>query len=173
MACRFLRTVWLKLCSQSDTLERHPAIWTLNQKMNPAQLSQRLAEIRHALLRLHKTLVDSERASYEKTIGPIQSQNQFLQLLIRNPWFAWLQPFSQLIVAMDETLEEKEPLTTEHVEALAKQTRLLLVVSETGEGVSQHYFDALQRDPDVVLAHAEVSRLVNPRGKSRSTPQEK
>lgn len=141
--------------------------------MSAAKPSQRLVELRHALLHLHKTLVDSERESYEKTIGAIQSQNQFLQLLIRDPWFAWLQPFSQLIVAMDEALEEKAPLTAAGVEALVKQTRLLLVVSETGEGISRHYFDALQRDPDVVLAHAEVSKLVNPRGKSRSTPHER
>ena len=134
--------------------------------MSPSHPAQRLAELRHTLLKLHKTLVDSERESYEKTVGAIQSQNQFLQLLIRDPWFAWLQPFSQLIVAMDEALEQKEPLTMAGVEALSKQTRLLLVVSETGEGVSQHYFDALQRDPDVVLAHAEVSKLINPRAKS-------
>ena len=130
----------------------------------------RLTEIRHALVRLHKALVDYDRVRYEKTVGAIQSPNHFLELLMRDPWFAWLQPFSQLIVAMDETLEQKEPLTMAGVEALVKQTRLLLVVSETGEGVSRHYFDALQRDPDVVLAHAEVSKLINPRGKSNPGP---
>ncbi len=133
--------------------------------MSAGNAKEGLTELRHALLKLHKTLVDSERASYEKTVGAIQSQNQFLQLLIGDPWFAWLQPFSQLIVAMDEALEVKAPLTAAAVEALEKQTRLLLVVSETGEGVSQHYFDALQRDPDVVFAHAEVSKLVKRRGK--------
>jgi len=127
---------------------------------------QRLAELRHALLNLHKALVDSERVSYEIAVGKIESPNRFLQLLTRDPWFAWLQPFSQLIVAMDEALEEKEPLTTEGVDALAKQTRLLLVASENAEGFSGHYFVALQRDPDVVLAHAEVSKLINPRRKS-------
>jgi hypothetical protein len=126
-------------------------------------LRRRLAELRLALLNLHKALVDSERVSYEKTVGAIQSPNHFLQLLTRDPWFAWLQPFSQLIVAMDEALEEKEPLTMAGVDALAKQTKLLLVASESGEGFSGHYFAALQRDPDVVLAHAEVSKLIGPR----------
>jgi len=138
--------------------------------MSAGHPNQRLAELRQALLNLHKTLVDSERESYEKTIGAIQSQNQFLQLLIRDPWFAWLQPFSQLIVAMDEALEAKEPLTVAQAEALVKQTRLLLVVSETGEGVSRHYFDAMQRDPDVVLAHAGVSKLIKPRQPSNPKP---
>jgi len=88
--------------------------------------------------------------SYEKTMGTIPSPNHFLQLLTHDPWFAWLHPLSQLIVAMDEALDEKEPLTTAVVDALVNQTRLLLVASEDGEGFSKRYFDALQRDPDVV-----------------------
>src|SRR5882672_1682237 len=98
------------------------------------QVRQRLTTIRLALLDLHKALVDSERVSYEKTVGQISSPNHFLQLLTRDPWFAWLQPFSQLIVAMDEAVEEKEPLTMTGLDALVKQTRLLLVASESGEG---------------------------------------
>jgi len=126
-------------------------------------LQQRLQPLRHALLALHKALVDSERVSYEQTIGTIPSPNHFLQLLTSDPWFAWLHPMSQLIVAMDEALDEKEPLTVANVDALVKQTRLLLVASESGDGFSKHYFDALQREPDVVLAHAEAVKLLGPR----------
>jgi hypothetical protein len=124
---------------------------------------ERLQPLRDALLKLHKALVDSERVSYEKTIGAIQSPNQFLQLLADDPWFAWLHPLSQLIVTMDEALDEKEPLTMAGVDALVNQTRRLLVASETGQGFSRHYDEALQRDPDVVLAHAEVAKLLGPR----------
>ena len=42
---------------------------------------------------------------------------------------------------------------------------LLLVTSETGEGFGKNYFEALQGDPDVVFAHAEVAKLL--RGKKR------
>jgi hypothetical protein len=122
-------------------------------------VGQRLQELRNALLKLHKALVESERVTYEKTVGGIRSPNHFLQLLMSDPWFAWLQPVSQLIVAMDEALDAKEPATDADAEALIKQTKLLLVASEDGEGFSRHYFDALQRDPDVVLSHAEVTRL--------------
>lgn len=127
---------------------------------------ERLSELRRSLLDLHKSLVDSERVSYEKTVGKIQSPNHFFQLLTTDPWFAWLQPFSQLIVAMDEALDAKEPLTKEGTEALVKQAKLLLVTSEDGEGFAGHYFVALQRDPDVVLAHADVLKLISPRKKS-------
>lgn len=132
---------------------------------------QRLTELRLALLDLHKALVDSERVGYEKTVGQIPSPNHFLHLLTRDPWFAWLQPFSQLIVAMDEVVEEEVPLMMAKVDALVKQTRLLLVASENGEGFSGHYFAALQRDPDVVLAHAEVAKLIGPR--KPSTPRQR
>ena len=125
-------------------------------------INQRLSDLRLALLDLHKTLIDSERVSYEKTIGVITSPNHLFQLLTRDPWFAWLQPLSQLIVAMDEALDGKAPLTGEVVDALVNQTRQVLVVSETGNGVSKHYFDALQRDPDVVLAFAKVTKLLRP-----------
>lgn len=124
---------------------------------------QHLQHLRNTLLDLHKSLVDSERVTYEQTVGAIQSPNQFLQLLTSDPWFAWLQPLSQLIVAMDEALEEKKPLPDATADALSNQTRLLLVATETGEGFSRHYYDALQREPDVVLAHAEVAKLLGPR----------
>ena len=126
-------------------------------------MSHRLLELRNALLDLHKALVDSERVSYEKTIGAIPSPHHFLQLLTRDPWFAWLHPLSQLIVAMDEALDEKEALTSAGIDALVNQTRLLLVASEDGDGFSKHYFDALQRDPDVVLAHAKAAKLFRAR----------
>jgi hypothetical protein len=128
----------------------------------PTTIQQRLQELRDALFALHKTLVDSERVSYEKTIGAIPSANHFFHLLTHDPWFAWLHPLSQLVVAMDEALDEKEPLTIADVEALVNQTRLLLVASESGEGFSKHYFEALQRDPDVVLAQGKVAKQLRP-----------
>jgi len=70
---------------------------------------------------------------------------------------------SKLIVAMDEAMDEKEPLTGAGVDAFFQQTRLLLVVSEEGDGFAKHYYDALQRDPDVVFAHAAVGKLIGPR----------
>lgn len=115
------------------------------------------------MLALHKALVDSERVSYEQTIGAIQSPNHFLNLLTSDPWFAWLHPLSQLIVTMDEAMDEKEPWTAADKEALLNQIRLLLIPSEYGDGFSKHYFDAMQRDPDVVLAHAQVTKLLGSR----------
>ncbi len=70
-----------------------------------------------------------------------------------------LRPVSQLIVVMDETLDAKEPLTAIAVDALVTQAKTMLVASEGGEEFSRHYDEALQRDPDVVFAHAAVAKL--------------
>ncbi|HSY10339.1 MAG TPA: hypothetical protein VK840_05435 [Candidatus Dormibacteraeota bacterium] len=123
-------------------------------------MRQRLMELREALLRLHKALMESERAAYERTFGKIASPYQFLQLLTTDPWFAWLRPVSQLIAAMDEMLDAKEPLTVAGVDTLVGQAKTLLVPTTDGEGFSRHYDEALQRDPDVVFAHAAAARLI-------------
>jgi hypothetical protein len=120
----------------------------------------RLAEVRLALLALHKVLLEAERASYEKTVGTIPSPNHFLRLLTSDPWFAWLQPLSRLIVSLDEIEEADEPVTDATVDSVVNATRSLLSPSESGEGFGRHYFDSLQGDPVVVIAHVEVMRLL-------------
>lgn len=119
-----------------------------------------LLELRDALLHLHKVLLDSERVVYEKEIGPINSPNHFFQLLTNDPWFAWLRPISQLIVAIDEALDTEEPLTTQNVDTLMSQSVFLLIPAESGGEFGERYVAALQRDPRVVLAHAQVAKRI-------------
>ncbi len=119
-----------------------------------------LVELREALLRLHKVLLDSERVVYEKEIGPIHSPNHFFQLLTNDPWFAWLRPISQLIVAIDETLDGDEPITTQSVDAMMTQSVFLLIPAKSGGEFGERYVAALQRDPRVVLAHAQVAKRI-------------
>jgi len=128
----------------------------------PAGARQRLTALRDALLHLHKALMETDRIGYEKTFGKIQTPYQFLKLLTEDPWFVWFRPVSQLVASIDETLDAKEPLTVAMVEALMSQTKSLLVPTVGGEGFSQHYDEALQRDPDVVFAHAAVAKLLRP-----------
>jgi hypothetical protein len=128
-----------------------------------AAARQPLQELRDALLDLHKTLIDSERAVYETKVGPIQSPHHFLQLLSSDPWFAWLRPVSQLIVAMDEALDGREPLTSDSADALINESVFLLIPAERGGEFGERYMAALQRDPHVVLAHAQVARRIRSR----------
>src|SRR5579863_184276 len=66
---------------------------------------QRLTELRNGLLGLHKTLLDSERATYERDIARIGSSGELLKLVVYDPWFAWLHELSQFVVLIDETLD--------------------------------------------------------------------
>ncbi len=124
------------------------------------EIRQPLIELHGALLKLHKALIDSERVVYEKSVGPIASPNHFFQLLTNDPWFAWLRPISQLIVAIDETLDAKEPLTRADVDAVMSQSVFLLVPAKSGGEFGERYVAALQRDPRVVLAHGQVAKRI-------------
>jgi hypothetical protein len=126
----------------------------------PARARERLAGLREALLHLHKALLEAERISYEASFGKISSPYQFLHLLTNDPWFAWLAPVTRLLAAMDEMLDAKEPLTAAGVEALVQQAKTLLVATEGGDGFSTHYDEALQRNPDVVFAHAAAAKFI-------------
>jgi len=121
---------------------------------NPA--AQSFMKLREAFLDLHKTLLDSERVGYEQAFGTIKSPGDFLQLAIKDPWFAWLHSLSAFITSMDERLEGDDPVANKDVEEYLKRGRTLLTPEETGQGFGKHYFDAMQRDPDVVLAHAKI-----------------
>jgi len=112
-----------------------------------------LTGLRHLLLAHHKTLLDSERARYDHDVERIKSSGQLLNLVLRDPFFAWLHELSELIVLIDETLDADEPATAAEAARLLAQARTLLTPAEAGQGFRGQYFDALQRDPDVVIAH--------------------
>ncbi|MDT7603360.1 MAG: hypothetical protein QOF61_1357 [Acidobacteriota bacterium] len=120
---------------------------------------ERLVGLRSVLLRLHKTLLDTERATYEVVHGSVSS-GELLQLVINHPQFAWLHPVSELIVRVDEMLDADEPLTTSEAESLLAQARALLKPSETGDEFGRKYFAAFQREPGAVLAHREVMLML-------------
>lgn len=112
------------------------------------------------LLKLHKTLLDHERAGYEKVFGKVTSQ-ALLQLLLNDQWFAWLRPLSQLIVRIDEALDKGSVTgTAKEAQAIIDYTSTLLRASEQGNLFSISYYTALQDEPAVVLAHAEARKLL-------------
>jgi len=122
-----------------------------------------LVELHDALLHLHKVLLDSERAVYDTSVGPIHSPNHFFQLLTGDPWFAWLRPISQLIVAIDESLDEKEPLNHANIDASMSQSVFLLIPAKSEGEFGARYVAAPQRDPRVILAHARVAQRIGSR----------
>ena len=126
-----------------------------------------IKHVRQGLLRLHKLLLDQERVDYERARGKISNSYEFLQLVLKDPWFDWLHRLSELIVQIDEALDTRDPeqpTTDEDAEALLARAKSLLSPSETGTQFQKNYFLALQRSPDVVLLHSEIVRAL---GKKR------
>jgi hypothetical protein len=121
---------------------------------------QRLVALRQALLRLHKTLLEMERRDYEKAHGVV-STGELFRLVVDDAQFAWLHNISEFVVRIDESLSSDEGVTEEGAHVSISLARKLFAPTETGDGFQKQYFDAIQRDPAVVMEHAELVRLFN------------
>lgn len=126
---------------------------------NPAR--EQLAEVRKALLRLHKALIDSERAVYEARNGALNNA-EFLSALLEEPFFQWMRPFSQLIAAMDEAMFGEEPVTAAGARGYVNQAHALVSEPADGDGSADNarYGQVRDRDPAVLFAHTELVRRV-------------
>ncbi len=131
----------------------------LNTLQNRITQHQLLTNIRIKLLHLHKLLLDTERIRYEQVRGRV-SKGELLQLVISHDQFAWLHRLSELIVQIDELIHSDEPITSEAIAALIADVQILLTPDEVGNDFAVKYDMALQRNPDVVLAHADVVTLL-------------
>ncbi|HET7219654.1 MAG TPA: VOC family protein [Vicinamibacterales bacterium] len=136
-----------------------PAV-TPSVETTDGDLRRKLRDLRGRLLHLHKVLLDDARASYELDRGRVGSPGNLLQLVISDPWFAWLHALSDLIVRIDETVENEGASLEADGATLIDQVSRLLTASEDGEGFARRYYDALQRQPAVVLAHADVRQIL-------------
>lgn len=116
--------------------------------------------MRQGLLGLHKALIVAEQLTFERIYGRVDSTGQLLQLVMNDPWFTWLHPLSNMVVRIDELLDSDEDVTVEDVAVLLTEIRALIRPSETGDGFERSYYEALQRAPDVVMAHCEMKKLL-------------
>jgi hypothetical protein len=123
---------------------------------NPAR--QKLVALRLTLLRLHKTLLEMERREYERVNGHVTTGELF-RLVIDHQQFSWLHNISEFVVRLDETLSGKAPVEAEDAHGAVVLARKMFMPSESGDAFQKLYFDAIQRDPAVVIEHAELARL--------------
>ena len=119
---------------------------------------ERLRDLSARVVRLHKVLLDRERRMHEERHGPVPPAEVF-RLALHDEGFAWLRLLSALIARIDETVDGEEPVTLAHGQALFGETYRLLKSGGSG-GFSDKYRAALQESPDVVMAHADVSRVL-------------
>jgi hypothetical protein len=127
--------------------------------MNAMTTTPDLDALRHALLRLHKTLLDAQRVRYEREHGRVESRGELLDLVLRDASFEWLRVLSALIARLDELADDKEKRKAEEVQAVIDRLRTL-VRFEGNPGFTGPYREIIEAVPDALVAHAKLSRLL-------------
>jgi catechol 2,3-dioxygenase len=120
----------------------------------------RLNELRTRLLALHKALLEDAKSQYEMDRGRVAGPGALLQLVIDDPWFAWLHQISESIVRIDEMTVNGSTSSDADAKGLVDRIDKLLVPAENGDTFSRRYYEAIQRQPAVVLAHGDVKRVL-------------
>jgi len=121
--------------------------------------AERLRNARNLLLKLHKNLVDHERAIWEGINGQVTSA-QFLNVLLEDKDFVWLRKFSTLIVDIDEMFAQKDGYASEAVDLHLDKLRQLISMTDEDEDFRAKYQAALQQDLDAAARQGDLRSLL-------------
>lgn len=127
----------------------------------------RLRALSTRLLRLHGVLLDRERLAYEERHGSVASR-ELLHLLLHDEQFSWLRSLSSMIANIDAIVDADEPIPPESVRGAFRAAYRLLKSDEGGDFRDKYHL-ALQDSPDVIMAHAAVSRVLSDAGPDPDT----
>jgi hypothetical protein len=121
----------------------------------------RLSDLRERLLALHKLLLDDEARVWQARHGREISGQALLRVLLEDSELAWLRALSSLAARIDAALDETDDSvpSAEREHAFLEETRRLLRSERQGPFETK-YRDALQRVPEIVMAHAAVIKLL-------------
>jgi len=122
--------------------------------------TEKLRYARNLLLTLHKSLIDFERAGYEKVHGKLNA-GQFLNVLLEDENFAWLRKFSMLIVEIDEMFDLKDGISDEMVSSNLRKIGELVGMQDEDEFFRAKYRNALQADPEIAGTQAQLQGLLS------------
>lgn len=124
------------------------------KSFNEQSAIQFLKDVRRPLLSLHKSILDHERAAYEKAHGPV-TPAAFLQQLISGPDFRWIAPLSTAIANIDELLDDDKISADDRI--AGAQAIAALFESDGPDNVfRQHYLPLLQESPGILHEHVKV-----------------
>ncbi|HEX7899568.1 MAG TPA: hypothetical protein VF950_17500 [Planctomycetota bacterium] len=124
-----------------------------------------LDKIADRMRTVHKLLIDEGKRAYERERGQIKGPYALFALVAQDPFFAWLQPMTRLLVEIDDLGDRKDkPLGREDLEWVRKRFDGLLAART--EAFSIRYHDLLHTSPDVVAEHGRLQaalRAIGPR----------
>ncbi len=117
-------------------------------------------KLRHALLELHKALLDAQRIRYERENGRVESRGELLELVLQDPSFEWLRVLSALIARLDELAEADDKDASGEMRGVIDKLRAL-VRFEGNSGFTGPYREIVEAVPDALVAHVRLSRLLS------------
>src|SRR5687768_1243221 len=109
------------------------------ENMLADETRRRLKDLSKTFLRLHKNLLDAAKIEYENKNGAIASVNQYFQLVLDDPHFAWLRKMSSLIALLDEATSLRRSATQAEAEGLLNEARLLLNFEDADEDFNNKF----------------------------------
>ena len=121
----------------------------------------RVAELRHTLLELHKSMLDAQRIEYERAHGRIETSVEFLGLVLNHPEFEWIRALSALIAQLDEWAEEMETASQAEYDGIVEALRSLIRPEGANPAFTARYWRMVEDVPAVTVAHVKAWRLVS------------
>lgn len=130
--------------------------------MNQQQeLKNILQEMALALREVHRHVIESERLAAEHILQRTVTPFDFLSLLANDTRFAWLQPFSKLVINVDVLLEEMQDADRAQVPMLAEKIdRLLYQDRDLNPSIARRYDRLMATDAAFVLVHARMKKAL-------------
>ena len=119
--------------------------------------------VRKIVLELHKSLMDAQRARYEKVHGRISNSSEFLGLLLEHPQFAWLRSMSALIARLDEWQEGGAEASEEELSAIIAAFRELIEANGKHPTFTAPYWELVNETPEALVSHVKLWRLIESR----------
>lgn len=125
-----------------------------------ADRQSRVGPLRHALLDLHRTLIDAQRIEYERVRGRVETRGEFLGLVLNHPDFEWIRKLSALIAELDEWAEDEDSASEPGYDGIVEALRSLIRPDGADPGFGGRYWKMVEANPDVTVAHVKTWRLV-------------
>jgi hypothetical protein len=117
-----------------------------------------LEAARPAFLGLHATLLQAERRERERLHGTLP-RGAWYNAVLEDESLAWLRPFGQFVAGLDAAMAEavrtEVPLTPDELAGFVRQARACLVPGP-------RYLELLQAYPEVIIAHRDARRTLEP-----------
>jgi hypothetical protein len=120
------------------------------------------AAVRHALLDLHRALLDAQRIRYERDHGRIETSGEFLGLVLEHPAFEWLRELSALIAQLDEWMDGGQGAPPGILEEILASLRSMIQAGGANARFNKPYWEIVEEVPAVLVEHVKVWRLLGP-----------